>query len=175
MSKIYFVRHGESEANALNIASGAGMDVALTQRGRMQARVFEEENKKILNDIDHVFVSPLVRAQQTAKIIFKHYNTPMETLDDLKEIHVGALTGKPVEGRFNEDLLNNKIPGGENFNDFTERVINAFEFIAGFACKSPMIVAHGWLWMAMCHAKGLKPEDPPNCALRFIERDLFIG
>ena len=79
---IYFIRHGESEANARRTFSGQKDDSLLTEKGRQQAL---DEGKKIKEmdiKIDLVFSSPLKRAFETAKIVSKEINYKKEILID---------------------------------------------------------------------------------------------
>ena len=68
MSKLYFVRHGESEWNVADKICGR-TDIPLTKRGHEQA---VETGKKIVAEgikADEILYSPLLRAADTAKHI----------------------------------------------------------------------------------------------------------
>ncbi len=56
---IYFVRHGESEANLKGVFAGQRDNSLLTEKGKQQARVTAQniKNKGIL--IDRIISSPL--------------------------------------------------------------------------------------------------------------------
>lgn len=64
VTKILFVRHGQSDANVLGMSSSNHDTHPLTDKGREQAR----HTAKLLKDqnIDVVFSSPILRARQTA-------------------------------------------------------------------------------------------------------------
>jgi len=64
---VYFIRHGQSEANA--VASGGSIpDPALTELGRCQAAALRPETEKWC--VGAVYVSPLLRTLQTACLAF---------------------------------------------------------------------------------------------------------
>lgn len=64
---LYMIRHGESEANAGGYHSGQSC-VHLTERGRRQAAATREIIKGI--SFDRLYVSDVLRTQETAEIIF---------------------------------------------------------------------------------------------------------
>jgi broad specificity phosphatase PhoE len=70
MKKIYFVRHGESEANVKKIVAGSETDAAITEKGRVQA---EKAGQELLDKkIELIVSSPLTRTKETATIIARH-------------------------------------------------------------------------------------------------------
>lgn len=75
MKKIYLVRHGKRESHF--------EDTLLSEIGEKQAEVtgnyFKDKN------IKKIYASPLPRTQQTAEIISKILNLPINTDDRLKE------------------------------------------------------------------------------------------
>lgn len=75
MSKLYFVRHGESEWNVADKICGR-TDIPLTKRGHEQA---VETGKKIVAEgikADEILYSPLLRAADTAKHISEMTGNP---------------------------------------------------------------------------------------------------
>ena len=96
MAKFYFVRHGQSEANAASLI--ADSTPKLTELGREQAR----ETALLLRDmnITKILSSPLIRAQQTAEIIASELGIKLEdieTMQELRERGVGECEGKPKD------------------------------------------------------------------------------
>src|ERR671931_644941 len=86
----YFVRHGESEANAAGRFSGR-LDSPLTDRGRRQAEAVADA----LADVrfDRIVATPLSRSLDTALVIARRRRMPVEVERDLIEIDVGDRTG----------------------------------------------------------------------------------
>ena len=90
----YFVRHGESEANAARRFAGQS-DSPLTERGRRQAETVAAELKPIR--FDKVISSDLSRTRDTAEVIARTQGIPVEIVPELREIDVGEATGKPFD------------------------------------------------------------------------------
>ena len=77
MTTLYFVRHGESEANAAHRFSGRS-DSPLTERGRAQARA--AARRLSAYDVTAVVSSPLLRARQTAERLMENWKAPLPQL-----------------------------------------------------------------------------------------------
>lgn len=75
MLKIYLARHGQNEDNANGILNGH-RDLPLTELGKEQAHEAAEKIKELGLSFDHVFTSPLIRAQQTAQAIVDNIGGP---------------------------------------------------------------------------------------------------
>ena len=90
----YFLRHGESEANAAGLIAGS-TDTPLTALGRDQA----ERAAAVLApcSIASIFSSPLRRAADTAETVGRHCGLPLGYLDELRERHWGVLESQPLE------------------------------------------------------------------------------
>jgi len=78
---IYFVRHGQSENNALKLRQGA--TGGLSEEGEKQAHFTGERFKN--NKIEITLSSPYERAQETATIINEYLHTQTETTPLLAE------------------------------------------------------------------------------------------
>lgn len=95
--KIYFVRHGQSEANAAGIIAGSD-NPALTESGINQA---QKTGVELINhDIQLVVCSPYLRAQQTAEIIAGEIGLSLEqikVIDEFRERYLGEKEGKPKD------------------------------------------------------------------------------
>ena len=68
--KVYVLRHGETCMNSLNQVCGIS-NVALSEKGKSEAFAAAEKLKQKLDGtkIDAVYVSPLLRAQETAQAV----------------------------------------------------------------------------------------------------------
>ncbi len=86
MTDLYFIRHGQSEANVSQSFAGY-TDSPLTPLGKKQA----EATSAFFDEIkpDKVYSSPLQRAYNTGLAVAKRYNIEIETDDRLKEIYGG--------------------------------------------------------------------------------------
>lgn len=86
------MRHGQSKGN--HPTDLYGLDKELTKKGHEQAKEAALKLKDI--KFDAIFASPLIRAQQTAKIIAEEHKLAVLTKKALKERHHGVLEGKEV-------------------------------------------------------------------------------
>ncbi len=98
MTDLYFIRHGQSEANLSESFAGA-TDSPLTPLGKKQA----EATATFFEDVkaDKVYASPLQRAYNTGLAVAKRYNIEIETDDRLKEIYGGKWEAVPFSELIN--------------------------------------------------------------------------
>jgi len=93
----FFIRHGESVGNREHIIQGH-TDYPLSERGKSHARAagewFTQEPPGL------IFSSPLGRASETAQIIAQEVGIAgrkIRFIDELKELHTGSFTGRPMK------------------------------------------------------------------------------
>ncbi|MFH1863674.1 MAG: histidine phosphatase family protein [bacterium] len=114
---LYLVRHGESLANKKLFHHRP--ETPLSKRGVEQAKIVAGRLKNI--EVDFIYSSPQKRAKQTAEIISKQKNLPVEFWGDLKEIRVPSkVWGKPLDdkeaAKIDEQSLQSFITG-ERYSD----------------------------------------------------------
>jgi broad specificity phosphatase PhoE len=105
---IYFVRHGESEANVAGVFAGQKDDSPLTTKGRRDARSVANEINEQNIQFDEIVSSPLKRASQTAKIIANSINFPTKNIKytpGISEYDMGILTGTPLHEISSQELV----------------------------------------------------------------------
>ena len=90
-----FMRHGEADYNVNRILVGRHIESHLTEIGRQQVRDTANYLKEIL--VDKVFVSPVIRARETAEIVCDVINLDYEIDERLYEIELGKLVGMNYE------------------------------------------------------------------------------
>jgi len=96
---LYFIRHGESEANLKGIFAGQKEDSILTEKGREQAKITANEIKSRNIQINQIFSSPLKRTTETAEIIAKEIGFELGKIsidNRITEYDMGSLTGTPI-------------------------------------------------------------------------------
>jgi broad specificity phosphatase PhoE len=165
MDVLYLVRHGETEWNRQQRLQGR-MDSALTADGRAHARA----NGALLarEGVEHLLVSPLGRARETADLIQAEFAVTVEYDDRLVERNCGAwegLTIKEIESRFpdawaerNRDPFHHRPPGGENLPDMLERIAPLAAQVRRLPVRSVAIVSHGISGrVLLTHFLGLEP------------------
>lgn len=92
MYEFTFLRHGESQGNIENKHQGQS-EFPLTPLGRRQAEALGDRWSQEQRHFDRIISSPLQRARQTAEIVNRRLNAPMEFDALLAERHLGELTG----------------------------------------------------------------------------------
>jgi len=91
LALIAFVRHGEADNNVNRLLVGRHIESHLTERGIQQVKDTGQHLKKL--KIDKVYVSPVTRAIETAKIICEINDLQYQRDERLYEIELGDLVG----------------------------------------------------------------------------------
>lgn len=159
--KMYFVRHGESEANLLNEFSNRGLKHGLTNEGKAQAAGLAQ---KLGGGSDaRIFSIPLLRALQTAEILSDALRVPYEAVDALREYDCGVLEGRSDSTSWAEyhsmqeqwmthRRWERRIEGGESFVEIKDRFVPFIEHLLDSYGDSPegvVLVGHGGLCRCM--------------------------
>lgn len=156
MAYLIFVRHGQSEWNALGLWTGK-TDVALTDQGRAEAQKAAEQLRDI--PLHKAYTSKLKRAQQTLHEIKQALgNAEIDTIEHeaLNERDYGEYTAKnkwEIKEKLGEEEFtklrrnwNHPVPGGETLKDVSERTLPFFEehIMADLkAGRNVIVTAHG--------------------------------
>lgn len=159
--KIYFTRHGESQANILHQISNRGLAHPLTRKGREQAVALADW----LQDraITRIYSSPLLRAIETSIIVAERLGVEYEVVDALREYDCGSAEGRADEVGWQmwRDLFDDwsvhrrrerRIEGGESFNDIRDRFAPFIENLVaqyGASDANLLCVAHGGVYWMM--------------------------
>src|SRR5574339_592942 len=88
---IVFVRHGEADNNVKRLLVGRHIESHLTEREIQQVKDTGKHIRKL--KIDRVYVSPVTRAIETARIICKINHLQYQIDERLYEIELGDLVG----------------------------------------------------------------------------------
>ena len=138
MTRLIFIRHGQSEANEQGRFAGQ-TDVPLTALGMAQAeRAAEYIIKR--EKIDKIYSSDLKRAHDTAVPAAKLTGLPINDVTELREICAGVWEGRLVseisveyEKEFyawRNDYSNARCTGGESVEEVYARVVPFVKRIA---------------------------------------------
>ena len=173
MTTFYFIRHGQTDANALGLKQGIINDdrTHLTATGRQQAAQLHAQFP--IGFADALYVSPLDRTRETAAILNTDAHLPETTDSRLLEISYGSW-----DGQLNSELmaahpevfdptLRDVLPSyvhvatdGETFEAVINRVQN---FMADVTAQQPtgkiIVVTHGFTAKAAALV-ALQPDDP---------------
>ena len=157
---LYLVRHGQTDWNRLHRIQGHS-DTPLNETGRAQAqalaRTFAEK------PLSAVYSSPLRRARDTAEAIARVHGLSVRTLDELKELHVGALDGVTLTemrerygdflARWRQDASVRLPGGGETLVELRARAWPAIQRIGqAQAGQQVAVVTHSFLMQVVISA-----------------------
>ncbi len=147
--KIFLIRHGESTSDVEG-RYGGDYDDHLTDKGKAQSRKLSIKISR--RGIQKIFCSPKFRAKETADILSKSLDRPLEVIEDLRERNFyGIFTGmkKSVAmAKYPKEVekiksYKNTIEGAEDYKDFKKRIINSFNKIVQGDENFVAVVTHG--------------------------------
>ena len=147
MIKLLLIRHGETQGNKLKRYIGKRTDEPLLQEA--------EERLKELNygDVQAVYVSPMLRCTQTAKILFP--GKKLNIIEELAECDFGEFENKnymELDGNEHYQAWIDSggllpFPGGESREEFKRRNVIGFQKAVNGCIKGGLftaaLVAHG--------------------------------
>lgn len=184
--EILLIRHGESEADILNVHEGSA-DFSLTENGINQARKMANRVKQEFPP-DFIWSSTMTRAKQTAEILANVISCPIEFTTELREHDNGNMAGKPLdEVAFPSWLLPHEKWGeyGESKIEFRARGEHILSHILKNSnqYKRIAIVTHGgmisrviesFLQLPVNHNIFFKTEDTGIHLLEYGDQYKFI-
>ncbi len=173
ITKILFVRHGESEKNVKGICSDSLDLWPLTENGKRNVAIVAG---KLDEKIDVIYASPILRAKETAEIINRKLNVEIVENDLLREVAYGEWNNKLASERgpeyeaYRKTVKNDPEKRfeyalgltGESRRDVLNRTV---EFVRGissgvYAGKTVLVVAHGINFATLkMYADTLSPAD----------------
>lgn len=186
MTDLILVRHGETDWNR-ELRFQGHVDVGLNEIGHEQAR--RVAARLAAERADHLYVSDLLRARQTAHPVAQKLGVRSIVDAALREQSFGAVDGMRVDDikaqhpqaweawlRFHEDYC---MPGGETMREFHARVMAAVRRIAAdHHGATVVIVTHGgvldmiWRTARSLPLGGPRQSDIPNAGVsRVLVRD----
>lgn len=150
-TRIYLIRHGEVEGTGVRRYNGH-TDVSLTERGRAQYLDLRERFRGVR--IAACYTSDLSRCVWGAETLGAHLGVKPVRHPELREMSMGEWEGKswaelmeqhPAQWRERlADLVNYRVPGGENLVDVHSRVKPTIDAIVErHLGEEVLVVAHG--------------------------------
>jgi len=137
-------RHGETILNFENRINGdPSVPVALTPRGREQARLLGEQIRHV--PLELCVVTRFGRTHETAEIALGGREVPLEEDPRLDDIDVGELEGRTIEeyrAWKREHKRSDPFPGGESLDDAARRYALAFRKLLERPEQSVFVVTH---------------------------------
>lgn len=151
MTRIFLIRHGETEWNATGRLQGTS-NVQLSAVGIHQAKLLAQHAP--FHTADAIYSSDLIRARSTAEILAKRFNLKVRVMLELRETSFGDWEGQSIK-TLAEDLNSDfetfftapelcHPPHGESFVDCQARMLSAIQkIIAENEGKRIIVVSHG--------------------------------
>jgi len=170
--EVWFLRHGESEANSAGCFAGKLIDSPLTDKGRSQAH---HAARHLPGQLDWVLSSPLSRAFETAQIVVAELNltVTIELDDRLSEYDVGSAGGMPIVTLSASEM--EEQFGAESAGAFSDRVRAAYSDIS-LRDGVGLVVAHGGVArMIATNLAGLPASSFRNRTLLTNGRPVIIS
>lgn len=185
----YFIRHGQTDNNALNVWQGKDSNAALNEKGILQVKNLAEKLDKLR--IERLYTSNLRRAEQTARLISIRCDIPVYVNTELREVDYGVAEGSSVEDVFkmypsiaqlwynpNPQRFDNHFEEGESHIDILNRVFPLLDNIIRFQrqyLQMPEwrigIVSHAGVISTIMAALGVKNPKIGNCEVVHIVHD----
>lgn len=146
---IYIARHGQTTGDVEN-RYGGDYDDHLTDIGKQQSAKLAEQLAD--KNIERLYTSPRIRAQETAAIIAERLNLISKTLDDFRERNgYGILTGMTKDEALQKhpdqvELLkdvHNDVEGAEEYAPFQQRITAALATVSKEPVEKITVVTHG--------------------------------
>ncbi len=169
--RISFLRHGQTDANEKGIYIGK-TDYPLSEAG-----MEELQNKYDLYEypiVQRVYSSPLIRAIQSAEIMFP--DRQIVICDYLREMDFGVFEGLSVDNlielesykKWLKGGLDNPPPNGESLRDMMARCYNALDLIINDMMREGIthagVVTHSGILMNMMSCFGMPKYNPMDLA-----------
>ena len=150
MTRIYLIRHGETEWNKTGRLQG-NANILLSPEGVRQAKLLAEHTP--FHTVDAIYSSDLSRAVKTAEILAEKFNLPVIQERGFRETNFGDWEGRPLsELAIGDDSFKyfftkpDKVhpKNGETFLQCQARVMTALEeIVAEHDNQSVVVVSHG--------------------------------
>lgn len=167
MKKIYFVRHGETDANLHDYVPGKSE--SLNQRGFVQAERLADRIENI--SVDFFVSSDYLRAQQTIDPVMKKVKNSLNIELSFGEIfEPTSLHGLPgADDRVkqhriyrNENVENSewRMEDGENFHDVFIRITEAKIFLESQESQNILVTSHSFFICLFTSAVLLSSQSP---------------
>ena len=164
MTYLVLVRHGETVWHAENRYAGVS-DIALTQRGLDQAAQLAAWARTAR--LAEIWVSPLGRAQVTAKVCAEASDVPLRVDERLRELDFGSGEGLTAAemaeafplalDAFRTDPVASHLPGGEDPVKAAQRFVDCLaDIVTAHPDGRVLVVAHTTaIRLALCQLIGI--------------------
>lgn len=178
--RLLLIRHAESSANADRLLDTAPPGADLSERGREQAEALVESLDGI--DLDAIYVSDLVRAQQTAAPLAQARSLEPRIRPGVREIQAGIYEMAPDDGswdaylgvlyRWADGEPHTRVPGGESGYE----VMTRYDEVVAEAARhdTAAIVSHGAVIRAWTGARARNVDRSFVAASRLYNTAVIV-
>ncbi len=177
VTKLIFVRHGETDVNASGVMHKYLDPEKLNSNGIKQIEKAANKIKKF--NVSGVYSSVEARADESASIISKLCSAPIIKIKGIEERNWGDYSGKPwneikevLDKMTLDERYNYVPPNGESWKQFIERLGKAVKKIAkDNEGKNIVVVSHGGAIRALIPYLLNEPKetsfkyDPPSASI----------
>ncbi|MFH5821573.1 histidine phosphatase family protein [Georgenia sp. AZ-5] len=149
--RLILVRHGQTSSNVAGLLDTGAPGAELTALGHQQAAALPDALAG--HDIGALWVSTLVRTQQTAAPLAAARGLDVVVRDGIREVRAGAYEmrgdDEAVRGYLEtvfawpDGGLHTRMPGGENGVEFLGRYDEVVAEIAASGVRTAVLVSHG--------------------------------
>ena len=158
----YFLRHGQTDANAQDLIAGGGWDVDLNPTGIAQAQAAARILQAHAASIRSICSSSMLRTRQTTAIAAVDLRVPTTFNQDLVEWHVGQWERTSFSAVAPQFLGDGEPPDGETRDQFRIRVKAGLRSALAQPA-SVLIVSHGGVWQRICELLDMPVTRIENC------------
>jgi alpha-ribazole phosphatase len=163
LERLFLARHTETTYNARRLVNGdPAVEVALTERGRAQARRL---GALLADDaIELCVTTEFPRTHETARIALAGRDVPMTVLPALNDAPAGRFEGGPIDEMgvwFRDAGWDAVVPGtAESFRDAGTRFIAAATWLARRSERTILVVAHAFsiAWLVQTARRQAEPR-----------------
>lgn len=167
VTRLFLIRHGATASNEKvpYILQGSGINGPLSETGQRQAAAASQFLSSA--NLDAIYSSPLIRAQQTAEAIAEPHQLQNRSLDGIQEVNVGQWEGKSWEvikeehpeehDQFHRQPGRTPYLGGESYQDVLDRTKPVLEeLLQQHQGETIAVVAHNVVNRAfLAHVMGI--------------------
>ena len=148
---VLLVRHGHNEWVGKNKLPGWTPGIHLNDHGRKQAEAVGKRLADKQVKIDALYSSPLERTMETAELIAKHINLPIQACKGIGEVEYGDWTGKEIKELAKKPEWqvvqfypsNTVFPKGESLYHMQSRAVQQINtLVAQHAEQTILLVSH---------------------------------
>jgi len=128
-TRLFLIRHGETEYNKKGMMQGRGIDAPLNETGHQQARLIADN--LIAENPELIVSSGMIRTIETARPLSEDTSQPIHSFSELDEMDFGDLEGQKsvniqkelqeLHDTWAKGDVHVPIPGGESPSEVYER------------------------------------------------------